>query len=231
MAEKYLFSGSFLENILFPDDISKKFDALIENISNEVFSGEKENFQAFIEYLPSIIGQLYKEDRIAKDLHISRRKVKKYHDILLKYDIIRVLEPFFSDSSMELTRHPKYYFSDLSFFRGALKERYMIGKNRESVIENFTFLELSKRLDDTHRLYFWRKKSGTNVSFVIQNSNTAGLSPIDISLSSEKFTPAMKSFYESYLDEVEHAMQLHDRKIHVNTQDQKAFFVLPYWAI
>lgn len=70
------------------------------------------------------ISTLFKEDSIAKNMNISRRKVKKYLDILIKYDIVRKVSPFYEDTNKELSRHAKYYFSDLSFYRGALGPAY-----------------------------------------------------------------------------------------------------------
>lgn len=59
------------------------------------------------------IGNLFKADQIAKLLGISRRKVNKYTEIALKYDIVKAIGPWVQDAAVETSRHVKLYFSDL----------------------------------------------------------------------------------------------------------------------
>jgi predicted AAA+ superfamily ATPase len=73
------------------------FEAKMALMNEEVFQKEQGAFIDFIRTLAMNVGSLYKEDQIAKLMNISRRKVKKYNDILLKYNIITPVEPFVED--------------------------------------------------------------------------------------------------------------------------------------
>lgn len=109
------------------------------------------------------VGDIYKEDRIAKMMSISRRKVRKYTELLMKYNMIRAVGPWVRDTETELSRHVKIYFSDLSYLHVALGVSYYHGENKQGVIENFVFLELDRKLASTHEIKFYRKKSGAEV--------------------------------------------------------------------
>lgn len=232
LAEDYLMHGAFIENIDNPDGISEAFDKKCAIIDQELFEKEREEFKNFIRTIALEVGQLHKEDAIAKNMNISRRKVRKFMDLLVKYDVIKKISSFTEDSEKELSRHDKVYFSDLSYFRGAMGENYHIGAQKKSVIENFVFLELSRKLDETHELLFWKKKSGAELSFVLKNKETNGLTPIEIEVSAAKnISLALKSFYESYGERVEHGMLLNEKLIDMRKYHEKTFFVLPYYTI
>jgi predicted AAA+ superfamily ATPase len=66
------------------------------------------------------VGDIFKEERIAKSMNISRRKVRKYTEIMLKYDLIRAIGPWVENPNLELSRHVKVYFADLSYLHAAL---------------------------------------------------------------------------------------------------------------
>lgn len=232
LAKTYLECGSFAKNLDDNSEISKDFEMQKNILIEEIFEKEKEEFAYYIRILASNISELYKEDAIAKSMDISRRKAKKFFDLLVKHDIIRVLTPFVENPDKELSRHEKVFFSDLSYLKGAMGEGYNLGNHKLAVMQNFIFLELSRKLDTSHEIYFWRKKSGTEISFLLKNKNTDGLTPIEVTLRSHKnISATMKSFAESYGERIEHAMSLTEGEIRTTTIDEKSFFTLPFYTI
>ena len=77
------------------------------------------------------VGDIFKEERIAKNMNISRRKVRKYTEIILKHNLIRAIGPWVENHTTELSRHVKVYFSDLSYFHAALGVGYYHGGNKQ----------------------------------------------------------------------------------------------------
>ncbi len=214
LSKQYLESGSFVENISEPEKIIEKFLEKCAIINEELFEKEKEDFQNFIGTIAMNISSLFKEDYIAKSLNISRRKVAKYLDILLKYNIITTIEPFCENPEKELSRHKKYYFSDLAYYRGTMGQAYGMGNSRISLIENFIFLELSRKIGASHNIFFWKKKSGTELAFVLENKENHMLTPIEVDFTAPKNTSqTMKSFYESYGDRIEYGMFLNENQV------------------
>lgn len=57
----------------------------------ELFEKEKEDFVEYIRTLAMGVGDLFKADRIAKTMNISRRKVHKYTELLMKHGIIQAI--------------------------------------------------------------------------------------------------------------------------------------------
>lgn len=232
LANNYLKSGAFVENIENPDEIIENFDKKRAIIKEEIFEKEYEIFDNFIHALALENGQLFKEDQFAKNLNTSRRKIKKFTEILEKHGIIRSIEPFATNPEKELTRHKKYYFGDLAFYRASMGENYGVGTAKEKMIENFVFLELERKLDETHELLFWQKKSGTNIAFILKNKSTNGLTPIEIHLGNKQNpTLTMKSFYESYSHDIEHAMMLTENTTKSSNLNDKSFLILPFYTI
>jgi response regulator of citrate/malate metabolism len=60
-------------------------------MNQELFEKEYETFLDFIRTVAMGVGDLFKEERIAKLMNISRRKVRKYSEILLKYQFIEAI--------------------------------------------------------------------------------------------------------------------------------------------
>ena len=63
---------------------------------------------------------MFKADQVAKLLNISRRKVNKYTDLVLKHDIMKSVNPWVEDTQTETSRHIKLYFSDFSYPKAIL---------------------------------------------------------------------------------------------------------------
>lgn len=232
LSEEYLASGSFIENIANPEKILETFSEKCDIMSEEIFEKEKEDFENFIRTVAMNVGSLFKEDHIAKNMNISRRKVAKYLDILLKYQIITAIESFCHNPEKELSRHKKYYFSDLSYYKGAMGQAYGMGNSKTALMENFIFLELSRKITDTHHLFFWKKKSGTELAFVLENKETQMLSPIEVDFSVPKnISQTMKSFYESYGDSVEYGMFLNENQVSAGQFQEKSFLTLPFYTV
>lgn len=60
-------------------------------MKNEIFEKETEEFLEFIRTIAMNVGELFKEERIAKLTGISRRKVRKYAHILAKHHMIKAI--------------------------------------------------------------------------------------------------------------------------------------------
>lgn len=228
----YLQSGSFIKNIHDPTEISQDFQRKCKLMSAELFEKEREIFIDFIRILALEVWNLFKEDKLAKQLWISRRKIWKFIETLKKHGIIIELFPFVENSDIELSRHKKIYFSDLSYLQWALDVMYNIGAQKSSAIENFIFLELSRKLGDSHELFFWRKKSWAGIHFILQDQKNNQLTPIEINTKNTKnISVIMKNFYELYSDRIANSMILNEKEIFNGNFSWKPFFILPYYAI
>lgn len=232
LRDEYIHLWQYGYNISHPEDIERIWDDKISIMILELFEKEKEVFIEFIRTLAMNIGDLFKEDRIAKTMNISRRKVRKYTELLMKYDMIRAMWPYGDHPDTELFRHVKIYFSDLSYLAIALGVGYYHGSSKQGVIENFVYLELARKLDDSHEIRFYRKKSGAEVSFVLVDKDSSLITPIDITTRpTDTLSQALKLFEETYHDKIERVMFLNEEKSWQKELNGKMLIILPHVAI
>lgn len=85
-----------------------------------MFEKEYSIFDSYMRTIAMNIGNLFKADQIAKLLNISRRKVNKYTELLIKYNIVKAIGPWVQDTNTETSRHVKLYFSDLGYLSALL---------------------------------------------------------------------------------------------------------------
>ncbi len=232
LRDAYIHVGQYGYNISNPDSIDTLWDDKISIMVSELFEKEKDDFIEFIRTLALGVWELFKEDKIAKMMNISRRKVRKYTEVLLKYDFIHAVWPFWDYPETELFRHVKLYFSDLSYLSVALGVAYYHGMTRQWVLENFVLLELERKVSDTHDIKFYRKKSGAEISFVLVERDTGDLTPIDISPRSTDIIPQpIRIFTEVYGSRLDHIMFLNEEKSAKREIDGYTVFIFPHVAI
>ncbi len=232
LRDTYIHLGQYSINLDTPEHIQVSFDEKVAMMNHELFKKEESNFLEFIRTLAMNVGDIFKEDRIAKSMSISRRKVRKYTEILLKYNCIRAVGPWLEDDTTELSRHVKLYFSDLSYFHAALGVGYYHGEGKQGVIENFVLLELDRKLSSTHDIRFYRKKSGAEISFLLIERSTLTLTPIDITTRPTIIIPqSLKIFHEIYGSRIDHIMLMNDRLAEKKDISGTPVIILPHVAI
>ncbi len=232
LRDSYIHLGQYPENLNIPDQFQETFNRKITIMNQELFKKEEWDFLEFIRTVAMNVGDIFKEERIAKSMNISRRKVRKYTEILLKYKIFRAVGPWVENTATELSRHVKIYFSDLADFHAALGVAYYHGEGKQGVIENFILLELDRKLASTHDIRFYRKKSSAEVSFILIEKSTQKITPIEITTRATDIIPqALRIFHETYQDRIVHAMILNDTIAQQKDLNGTPLIILPHIAI
>lgn len=232
LRDDYIHLGSYPDNLNDSSNIQIEFDKKLSIMNQELFKKEEWDFLEFIRTVAMNVGDIFKEERIAKNMNISRRKVRKYTEIILKHNLIRAIGPWVENHDTELSRHVKVYFSDLSYFFAALGVGYYIGSNKQGVIENFMLIELDRKLSTTHNIRFYRKKSGAEVSFLLVEKITEKLTPIDVTTRSTDTIPqSLRIFAEVYGTRIDHAMIMNDSMVGQKEIDGTPVIILPHIAI
>lgn len=230
--DSYIHLGQYVYNLNNPENIQASFDKKLSVMNQELFRKEEWDFLEFIRTVAMNVGDIFKEERIAKNMNISRRKVRKYTEIILKYNLIKAIGPWVENTTTELSRHVKVYFSDLAYYHAALGVWYYLGDGKQGVIENFILLELDRKLSDSHEIRFYRKKSGAEVSFILIEKATNKLTPVIVTTKSSGIIPqSLKSFQESYGSEIEHAMILNDNITEQKELNGTPVIIIPHVGI
>lgn len=232
LRDSYIYLGHYPRHIDNPDTIIEDFDYKCTIMKHELFEKEYNDFIEYMRTLAMNTGNLFKADQLAKLLSLSRRKIHKYTEILMKHDIIKAIGPWVENAETETSRHVKIYFSDLSFMRSLLGDLYFQGQMKQWVIENFIFLEIERKLGLSHTIYFYRKKSGAEVSFVLKNIENTMLTIMDVSQKNMSApSQAMKSFDTDYHDRIERYMLLNESTVGKREIDWTPLLILPHIAI
>lgn len=232
LRDTYIHLGQYPINLNDSTHVDVWFSDKLAIMNQELFKKEEWDFLEFIRTVAMNVGDIFKEERIAKNMNISRRKVRKYTEIMLKYNLIKAIGPWVENTDVELSRHVKVYFTDLSYFYAALWVSYYHGENKQWVIENFILGELDRKLKSTHDIRFYRKKSWAEVSFVLIEKNTGKITPIEVTTRSSEIIPqALKSFYETYSDRIDHAMIMNDSIATRKDINWSPIIILPHIAI
>lgn len=230
--DAYIHLGQFPTNIENPDQIPYVFSEKLSEMAQELFRKEENDFMEFIRTVAMGTWDLFKEERIAKLMNISRRKVRKYTEIILRHRLVHAVGPFVTNADTELSRHVKLYFNDLSYMNAALGVMYYQGITKQGVIENFILLELERKLSNTHEIRFHRKKSGAEMQFVLENKTTKKLTPIEVRIGNNTaISQAMKSFDETYNQFIENYMIFNESHAEQKVLGEKNVIILPHVAI
>lgn len=228
----YIWSGYFPENIENPSHIFSRFEEKCTIMKQELYDKEYGDFMEFLRTLAMNTWNLFKADQFAKNIGISRRKIHKYTELLMKHHHIEAVGPWSENNITETTRHVKVYFSDLAFLHAILWEFHFQWSMKQGAIENFIFLELREKLGNTHDIYFYRKKSGAEISFLLIEKNTKLITPIEVNIrESDAISQAMRSFDENYHSRVDYYMLLNESKYSKKNINEKFIIIIPHFAI
>lgn len=232
LRDEFLRIGSTEINIRESESIIARFEEKRTIIESELFKKEHEIFREFMTNLALGVWDLYKEERIAKEMNISRRKVRKYTELLLKHNMIRAIGPMYQNKDTEMTRHVKVYFEDLADYSSILWNTYGQWYSKKWVIENFVYHELRKKLDTLYEIRFYKKKSGAELPFILIHRDTGMYIPIEIHLrSTGSISQALKTFYESYGSMIEYSMILNEGIAEQKEWNGSRVLVLPTIAL
>ena len=228
----YIKNGGYPEHLLLWTSIQEDFDKKRSFMYQELFEKEYSIFDSYMRTIAMNIGNLFKADQIAKLLNISRRKVNKYTELLIKHDIVKAIGPWVQDTGTETSRHVKLYFSDLGYLAALLWEMHAEGTLRQGATENLIFLELQRKLSDTHTLYFYRKKSGAEIVFIAENDENTLITPIEVTTRSTDISPQVfRVFDAEYHDRIERYMIFNDTKWSLSSLGDTQIMILPHIGI
>lgn len=190
---------------------------------------EISSFQKFYAQITGSIGSLFKIDSFCIKLTISRKKVEEFTFLLQNTFLGIFLPPFVRDKAKEVRSHTKIFFSDTGFIN-SIWENFSLSPERMGLlVENFVMNEFQKNLPQNMKLFFWRKKSQTEIDFICKNINDGGLIPIEVKSGSTDNVPrAFKSFFEAYGEDVKYAVILNKDIYKVREYEGKKVFFIPY---
>jgi predicted AAA+ superfamily ATPase len=166
-----MYLRNFADSLIFKDIIELN---LVEN---------KRMAANLLKLLAHQIGNLVNYAELADRLGADQRLVKRYIEIFEQSFLIFRLYPYAANRRNEIVKSPKIYFHDTGL-RNAVIDDFSPMTSRQdrgALFENFVIAETLKQNSysgNTHRLHYWRTKSGSEVDLVIDGPQ--GLAGVEI---------------------------------------------------
>jgi predicted AAA+ superfamily ATPase len=232
LRDSYIMTWGYLSHIEDEAIIFSEFSRKRTLMESGLFSKEYKEFAEYIRTLAMNTGSLFKADQLAKLMGISRRKVNKYTELLMKHDIIFALGPWWDHPETETTRHVKIYWKHLYFLRAILGDMHYQGQMKLWALENFILLELMRKLETDHSFAFYRKKSGAEITFIVTNTENTLITPIEVTTrDTDVISQAFRTFDEDYHGRVERYMLVNASIGGKKDLQGTPFLVIPHIAI
>lgn len=179
------------------------------------------------------IGSLVKEQELALSSGLSRPTVKKYLFLLENTYVLKLVLPFFTNKRTEITKTPKVYFEDVGLRNGVINNFSLLEQraDREAILENFVFSQLSKENDLSQEIRFWRNQAKSEVDFIWQRGVNEPY-PIEVKSNyscKQPFPSGLKSFISLYRPS--RGFVIHQGGFDLLNFKKTKIYVIPAWAI
>ena len=145
---------------------------LREEVASEGLVRNIGNFTRFLEAISFSHGSLLSISDVARECEVSRKTVEGYVSILEDLLLGQRLPVFSKRAKRTLIKHSKFYYFDAGVFR-SIRPCGPLDRSEEiagAALEGLVFQHLRAWVDyseRTHKLFFWRTRSGTEVDFVV----------------------------------------------------------------
>ena len=172
----YIHRGSYPELYDNPDkDWEEFYSSYLQTyLEKDVLTGTKiKDISAFIRFLSAAAartGEMLNYDNIANDVGVSAVTIKEWMSILIRTNVVYLLQPYFNSHLKRAIHTPKLYFRDTglaAYLSGWLtKEQLERGAKNGAFFETFVVNELIKSFanegkDYSKRVFFYNGKDKT----------------------------------------------------------------------
>ena len=195
------------------------------------FLKEKEiiNFEKFLKLVGHQVWSLMKIDKVVQDTWISRRSIEKFLFLVENTFVLGILNPYVKNKKKEVFSHKKTYFIDLWILRKITWVSQIEWDIRWKFVENFVYLELLKYKDSLQNIYFWQKKSQSEIDFILENEFDWTIIPIEVKAWNKTNMPIIfKSFYKDYSNVIDKFVILNKQCIESKKYNDTIVELLPY---
>ena len=179
MFNEFLLFGGYPEVALLNsrekkiDYISNIFRVYAKRDIKSLFEVNREiAFERFFHILSNSVGSLLNLSAISSDLGISPKTLERYLNILSDLCLVKILPPFSRNIRTEIRKAKKVYFIDTGLLNWAKGSFLDVSKRGDvgMLAENLAYISVLRKIKNFEKLFYWRKKSGAEVDFVVSNS-------------------------------------------------------------
>ncbi len=186
-------------------------------------------FEDVLGYLAKNVGSILVWENMRKDLRLSLVSLKRIKEVLDHSFITYHLPPFPLNKANEIKKHQKTFFIDNGLLNYVLRKK-MLGVSGK-LEENFVFGQLLKSKKETADLFFWQRKNGFEIDFVLYDLLAKKLVPIEVKGGEEDNIPRIFSTFElAYGEMVDHYVVMNRSINKVRQLGRKEVEFVPLYA-
>jgi len=183
-------------------------------------------FENVLGYLAKNVGSILIWENMKKDLGLSLASLKKIKEVLDHSFVTCHVQPFPLNKAREIKKHQKTYFVDNGLLNYVLRKKMLTVEGK--LEENFVLGQLLKSKNQTTDLFFWQRKNGFEIDFVLYDILTKKLIPIEVKSGDKDNIPKIFGTFEAaYGKMVEKYVVLNKGKIKVRDMGKKKVEFLP----
>lgn len=165
---------------------------------------DEAKFYSFMVACAARSGQLFNATDIGNTVGVDHKTVKAWLSVLQASNIVRVIEPFWTNVDKRLTKMPKLFFMDTGLVcyltRWTTPEQLRNGAVAGRVFETFVVSEVLKSYMNAGRslrdVWFYRDSKRHEIDLVVQDGHA--LHPVEVKISATVGGDAIKNF--AYLE-------------------------------
>lgn len=164
-------------------------------------------FESVLTYLAKNVGSILVWENMRKNLGLTLSSLKKIKEVLDHSFITYHVLPFPLNKAEEIKKHQKTYFIDNGLLNYVLRKK-MISESGK-LQENFVLSQLLKSKIETVDLFFWQRRGGFEIDFIMYDFLNKKLIPIEIKSNDTDNIPKIFNTFESaYGEMVDHYVVL-----------------------
>ncbi len=161
---------------------------------------DETRFYSFMVACAARTGQLFNASEIASAVGTDHKTAKSWLSVLQASNIVRVVEPFWSNVNKRLTKMPKIFFLDTGLAchltRWTTPDQLRNGAMAGHMFETFAVSEILKSYMNAganlRDVWFYRDSKKREIDLVIQDGHV--LHPIEVKTAATVDTDAVKNF-------------------------------------
>lgn len=135
-------------------------------------------FESVLAYLAKNVGSILVWENMRKTLELSLTSLKKIKEVLDHSFITYHVLPFPLNKADEIKKHQKTYFVDNGLLNYVLRKKMISVTGK--LEENFVLSQLLKSKKDVIDLFFWQRRGGFEIDFILYDFLNKKLIPIEV---------------------------------------------------
>lgn len=208
LVDEFIIYGGFPRAAISDDVQEKKIvlknifsTYLLKEIRDILNLSEDFEIEKLAKYLGLKISNLIQTNDISNFIGVHHKKIKQLLNILEKTYIINLLDPYFTNKLLEISKSKKIFFSDTGFRNSIIQNFQPLSLRPDggALFENFVFSELMKGELNSK---YWRTKSKAEVDLVLEINSEVIPVEIKSNISKPTLQKSLISFINKYNPEI-----------------------------